>query len=247
MMRRTILAFAALTAAAFGQEMTVDQILAKHFEALGGTANLKAIESIKMSGKAVMGGGQMEAPMTVQTKRPNLMRADIIVQGQNITQAYDGATAWQVIPFQSMEPQKSSADDTESMAQNADLDGPLMDYAQKGNKVELIGKEDVEGSPAYKLKLTRKNGQSEDYYIDASSFLLIKSTAKRKQMGQELDIEIYPGNYKKVGNVMMAHSLEQKANGKPFMTMSFDKVEVNLPMDSAQFKMPEPKKPEEKK
>ncbi|HBY61072.1 MAG TPA: hypothetical protein DEH78_14715 [Solibacterales bacterium] len=242
-----MLALAALTVAAFGQEMTVDQIVAKHFEALGGAANLKAIQSVKMTGKAVMGGGQMEAPMTLMTKRPNLMRADLMVQGQNITQAFDGTTAWAVIPFQSMEPQKSSAEDTESMAENADLDGPLMDYAAKGNKLELIGKEDVEGSPAYKLQLTRKNGKTESYYLDAASFLLIKTTARRRQMGQELDIEIFPGNYKKVGKVMMSHSLEQKANGKPFMTMSFDTIELDVPMDAAQFKMPEPKKPEEKK
>jgi outer membrane lipoprotein-sorting protein len=237
-----------LPAAAQDTELTVDQIVQKHTQALGGVDKLKAIQSVTVTGKASLMGGQMEAPITMKMKRPASMRMEMTMQGKSLVQAFDGVTAWSINPFMgAMDPQKSNDEDTKSARDDADfIDGSLVDYRTKGHTVELIGKEDVEGTAAYKLKVTKKGGTVEYEYLDAQTFLPIKTTGKRKQMGQELEVESVPGNYKAVNGVMMPFSLSQKANGRPAMDLTIDKVEVNTPMDDAIFKMPEKPKEEKK-
>jgi len=110
--------------------------------------------------------------------------------------------------------------------------------------VELIGKEDVDGSPAYKLKITRKGGSVEYSYLDAQTFLTVRSTSKRVQMGQDLELESNLGNYKPVNGVMMPFSIDQKNAGKPLMQFTIEKYEVNIPADDTLFRMPEKPKEE---
>ena len=112
--------------------------------------------------------------------------------------------------------------------------------------MELIGKEDLEGTAAYKLKVTKKGGGVEYEYLDAQTFLEIRSSGKRKQMGQEMEFESTPGNYKPVNGVMMPYSLSQKVNGSPMMDLTFEKIEVNTAIDDAIFQMPEKPKEEKK-
>ncbi len=232
-------------------ELTVDQIIAKHVEARGGMDKLKAIQSFKTSGKMIMMGGQMEAPFTLQLKRPASMRMELSLQGKTLVQAYDGETAWTVNPLQgNAEPQKAGEDETKLFRDQADFDGALVDYKTKGHTVELMGKEDVEGASCYKLKLTRKGGDVEYHYLDAQNFLPVKSTMRRKQMGAEVEMEAFPGNYKPVNGVMMPYSTDIKMGGRTMMQMSIESVEANAKIDDAIFKMPapvkkadEPKKP----
>src|SRR5437763_2381271 len=186
---------------AFGQdkpELTLDQIVQKHLDALGGLDKLKAITTLSATGKATMQGGQMEAPMLMQMKRPASMRMELTVQGKKMVQAFDGTTAWMINPMLGSDaPQKASDSDTQEMKDSADIDfSSLASYKEKGSTVELIGTEDVEGTPAYKLKVTKKGGRIEYQYLDAKTFLPIKTTTKRRQMGSELDIDAYPSNYK---------------------------------------------------
>lgn len=227
--------------AAAQTDLTVDQIVAKYVEARGGMDKIKAIQSMKTTGKMVMMGGQMEAPFTLQVKRPGSMRMETLLQGKTMVQAFDGEAAWSINPFQgNTEPQKASEDDTKLFRDQADFDGALVDYKTKGHTVELMGKEDVEGTPCYKLKLTRKSGDVEYYYLDAGNFLAVKSTMKRKQMGAEVEMEAFPGNYKPVNGVMMPYSTEMKMGGRTMMQMSIESVEANGKIDDAIFKMPAP-------
>jgi hypothetical protein len=227
-------------------ELTLDQIIQKHTDAAGGADKLKAIQSVKASGNASLMGGQMEAPVTMVMKRPNSMRLDMTVQGKSFIQAFDGTTAWTINPFMgSNDAQKSNDEDTKTAREHTDfVEGPLVDYKSKGHTVELIGKEDVEGSPAYKLKITRKGGSVEYAYLDAQTFLTIRSTSKRVQMGQDLDLESNLGNYKPVNGVMMPFSIDQKNAGKPLMQLTVEKYEVNIPADDSLFRMPEKPKEE---
>ncbi len=233
-------------------ELSVDEIINKHHEALGGIAKIKAIQSVKITGKMVAGGGQMEAPMTMQLKRPNLMRMDMSVQGMSFIQAFDGTTAWMVNPFQggSTEPQKSDEEQTAAARDDADMDGSLMDYKSKGHSVELVGKEDVEGSSAYKLKVTKKGGKADYIFLDAKSFLPLKTIARRKQMGQEFEIEVLQSNFKPVNGVLMPHAIEQKVGGRTMVQMTLEKVEPNVAINDAIFKFPvkedKPKEPAKK-
>ena len=227
-------------------DLTLDQVIQKHTDAQGGADKLKALTTVKATGNASLMGGQIEAPITMVMKRPNSMRMEMTVQGQSFVQAFDGTTSWTINPFMgSPEPQKSSEEDAATAREDSDfIDGPLFDYKSKGNTVELLGKEDVDGSPAYKIKVTKKSGNVSYIYLDAKTFLDIRSTGKRKQMGQELDIETNTGNYKAVNGVMMPFSLEQKNAGKTIIQFTISKYEVNVPADDAQFHMPE--KPKDK-
>jgi outer membrane lipoprotein-sorting protein len=236
------------TAAAKDAALTVDQIVEKHTEALGGTDKLKAIQSVTVTGKAVLMGGQLEAPIVMKIKRPASMRMEIAVQGKSVITGFDGTTSWMVNPFMgSSDPQKSNEEDTQQAKDDSDfIEGPLVDYKSKGNTVELIGKEDLEGTPAYKLKVTKKGGSIEYQYLDAQTFLELRSSGKRKQMGQEGDVESTPSNYKPVNGVMMPYSVSQKVNGNPMMELTIEKIEVNTPVDDAIFQMPEKPKEEKK-
>ena len=228
--------------------LTVDQIVEKHTQALGGLDKLKAIQSVTVNGKAVLMGGQIEAPIVMQIKRPSSMHMEMTVQGKSFVQAFDGTTSWTINPFMgSPDPQKSNDEETQQAKDDADfIEGPLVDYKAKGNTVELIGKEDVEGTAAYKLKVTKKGGSIEYQYLDAQTFLAIRSSGKRRQMGQEMEFESTPSNYKPVNGVMMPYSLSQKVNGSPMMDLTVEKIEANTPIEDTIFQMPEKPKEEKK-
>jgi len=246
--RLTLLAAGALAAwPATAQEAlpSAEEILRKHVEARGGLDKLKALQSLKLTGKMTMGGGQMEAPVTIQVKRPGRMRMEMSVQGMSFVQAYDGSTAWGINSFQGVtEPQVSDEEATKTAREQADIEGPLVNYNDKGHLVELIGKEDVEGSSAYKIKVTRKNGWVDYHFLDEQSFLAVKTTTRRKQLGQELDAESFLSNYKPVQGILMPHLINQKVAGRGTMQMTMEKIEVNLPIDDAIFKMPAKEKKE---
>jgi len=139
----------------------------------------------KATGTASLMGGQMEAPVTVVIKRPSSMRMEMSVQGKSLIQAFDGTTAWMINPFMgSSDPQKSNDEDTQAMKDDSDfVGGPLFDYKAKGSTVELIGKEDVEGSPAYKMKVTRKSGNVQCVFVEAQTFLAMRTSGKRRANG----------------------------------------------------------------
>ena len=130
------------------------------------------------------------------------------------------------------------------------MDGSMVDYKEKGHTVELIGKEDLEGTPVYKIKLTLKNGDVRYIYLDAENYLELKITSKRQIPGGEAELENHLSNYKPVNGILMAHSIENKVKGQTVSQITFDKVEMDIPMDDSIFKMPvkaeEKPKPEDK-
>ncbi|HMF57625.1 MAG TPA: hypothetical protein VK619_14880 [Pyrinomonadaceae bacterium] len=228
----------AFSQAAKPATLTVDEIVNKNIQAMGGLDNMRAIKTVKMTGKVTLGPG-IEAPATIQQKRPNMVRNEFTLQGKTFIQAYDGTTAWQVNPFEgSPDPQKADEEDARDLQEQADMDGPLVDYKTKGNTVELVGQEDLEGTNVYKLKLTLKNGDVEYLYIDSQNFLALKSTSKRKRQGGEIEIESYFGDFKTVNNVMFPYSIENKVAGRTVFQIAVDSIQANIPIDDAVFKMP---------
>jgi outer membrane lipoprotein-sorting protein len=219
--------------------LTADQIVQKHVEAIGGTAKLNAIQTLVVTGKASI-LGQTEAPLTIQVKRPNLMRLEITFQGRKIVQAFDGVTAWTINPMLTSEPEQSSEADTRAAQESSDfIGGNLVDYKSKGNTVELVDKEDVDGVAVYKLKITKKSGSVEYDYLDAKSFLPVKTEGKRMQLGQEILYESKIANYKPVEGVLMPFNLTQLVNGRLAMEITVEKMDANIPVDAAVFKMPD--------
>ena len=233
-----LLAGAALAAPTAAQ--TVDEVIAKHVEARGGLDKIKAVQSMKMTGKMTVGPG-IEAPISLEMKRPASVRLDITFQGNMGTQAYDGKTGWGISPMSAKkDPEPMSAEDIKDMEEQGDMDGPLVDTKAKGHTVELMGKEKVEGSDAYKLKVTLKTGDLRYVYIDADSYLELKTEAKRTVRGSEVETESVSSDYKEVGGLILPYTIQQGAKGQPQkQTITVDKIELNLPIDDARFKMPE--------
>jgi outer membrane lipoprotein-sorting protein len=124
------------------------------------------------------------------------------------------------------------------MKSDADFDGALMDYKAKGHAVELVGKEKLDGKDVYHLKVTRKSGNIQHFYIDTDSGIELKTTAEIDAGGQKQNIETEMSNYQSVDGVMIPHTIKQLLNGAPIVSMTIEKVEINAPIDDALFKMP---------
>lgn len=218
---------------------TVDEIIAKNVQARGGAEKLKTVLSIKSTATMSMGPG-MEAPGVLIQKRPALARLEFTVQGLTAVQAFDGKSGWQIMPFMGKkDPELMSADEAKEIEENADLDGPLVDYKSKGHQVELQGKEKIEGTDAYKLKVTLKNGDVQTIYIDSDSFLDIKEVTKRTVRGTEQEIESAIGDYKPVSGIMFPFAVESGIKGTDQkQKLTITKVELNVPADDSLFKMP---------
>lgn len=246
MIRKTFawLLVAGLTGAAVHAQ-TADEIINKHLAARGGKDKIKAVQSERLTGKMVMGQG-MEAPFTLEMARPNKLRMEFTIQGMTGVQAFDGTGGWSVMPFMGKkDPETMSADEAKQVQEQADIDGMLVDYKEKGHQVEYVGKEDVEGTPAHKLKVTKKNGDVVNVYIDAESYMEIKEAGKVKVRGQEMESETTFGDFKPVDGLIFPFSMEQKAKGAPGgMTMTISKVEVNPKLESSRFVMPAAEKKE---
>jgi outer membrane lipoprotein-sorting protein len=235
----TLAALATLAPPASAQ--TVDDIIAKHVAARGGMDKLKAVKAMRMTGTMSVGPG-IEAPFTLEMRRPNSMRVEFTLQGQTGVQAYDGKTAWMVMPFMGKkDPEALPAEETKTFEEQADFDGVLVDYKAKGHTVELAGKEPVEGTDAYKLKVTLKNGDVRYVYLDSEYFLEIRTEGTRTMRGTPIDFESSVGDYKEVEGMMMPHSMESGAKGMPQrQKMTISKIELNPALDDARFAMPAP-------
>ena len=225
----------ALAAAA---DPTLDEIVARHVAARGGREKMQAIQSLKVTGKMVMLAVQAEAPLTLLIKRPASVRFEITVQGNKTVRAFDGTTAWDINPNRGPGARKAEDREARRTGETADFDGPLVNAKDKGITLELLGKEDVEGSAAYKVKAIRQNGDVDYHWVDTKSFLEVKSSNRRTVMGREMEIEAFPTDYKPVHGVLIPASMEQRMDGKPIVRIVWETIEANAPIDDAVFKMP---------
>ena len=244
---RRIAALAALLGlACSAHAMTADELIAKNIQARGGADKLKAIQSLHTEGKLSFGGGAFELAFQQIQKRPNFLRNEASLQGLTAIQAYDGKDAWQIQPFQGRkDPERLSADDAKDLIEDADLDGALVDYKAKGYTVEYLGTEDVDGTPAHKLKLTRAHKKDEvptvQYiYLDPDYFLEIRIVTQRDVRGAQVESESDLGNYEQVAGVYMPFSIDTGAVGstQKGQKLTLTKADANVPADDALFHFP---------
>lgn len=249
--RRILIAlglFVGLSAvASAADEPTLGEVLDRYYQAVGGKDKLDAMKTVKMTGKMMMGPG-VDAPFILFKKRPDKLRIEFTVQGMTGVQAYDGSTAWMFMPFMGKTaPEEVPEDQAKELKEEADIDGPLVDWQKKGNQVELLGKEEIEGTPAYKLKVTLKDGDVQYHYLDADAYVPIKIEGERTIQGNEVQFESTLGDYKEAGGLMFPFSIESKAKGAPQgQTITIDSIEVNPEIPDSQFAMPEAPAPETK-
>lgn len=235
-LRLTILIGELLTCS-FVFSQTVDEIIARNLESKGGIEKLKAIQSIKITGKVIFQA--MEMPMVMWAKRPNMVRIESTFQDKKIVQAFDGEKAWWIMPFLgSEEPQEMTGINADSIKEQADFDGPLMNYKEKGHSIELLGKEDMAGTEVYKLKITFKDGKERFFYLDTESCLELKQLSTIDHQGTPMHVETIFGDYKQVSGIMTSHSIENRINNNPQSQIMIESVEFNIDIEDSFFKMP---------
>ncbi len=219
---------------------TVDSLVAKNIEAKGGADALRALQSLRLKGKMLVDQGQVECAYLQTKKRPGEVRTEATLQGMTMVQAYDGAQGWKISPFGGRkDPEKMSADDTKSLMEDAEIDGPLVDWKAKGSTVDYLGTEDVEGTLAHKLKVVRKNGDVNYVYLDPDHFLEIRILTQRVEQGAQVETETDLGDYEKIAGVFIPFSIETGRKGSTDkQKIVLEKADANVPVDDAVFHFP---------
>jgi outer membrane lipoprotein-sorting protein len=244
MLRKTFacLLVAGLAGAAV-QAQTADELIEKNLQASGGRQKIEAVKSFRMTGKVVAQG--IEAPMVMEYKQPDKLRTETTVQGMTIIQALNGTEGWMINPLLGKkDPEKTSPEDVKQAQEQMDGFDLLTKYKEKGHTVEYIGKEDLEGTPAYKLKVTKKSGDVSHLYLDAESYLLVKASSKINIQGQVMESDQIFGDYKAVNGILFPHSMEMQLKGMPGkIVTTFSKIEVNPTLEDSRFAMPAMEKP----
>jgi hypothetical protein len=241
-----LIAVCCLATNSFSQ--TADELIAKNIQARGGMEKIKGIRTLRMRGK-FEGGGGFTAAVTQENQRPDLIRETFTLQGMTAVQAYDGSTGWQIQPFGGKkDPELMGEDDLRDLLLDADFDGPLVDYKEKGSTVEFLGHDVVDGDDALRLKVTLKNGDIIYDYLDPDTFIEIRKEIQQFIRGSVRDRVVGYGSYKPVDGVMYPFSISQGPKNHPdAQTTTVRKMEANVTIDPADFALPASLKTEEKK
>jgi outer membrane lipoprotein-sorting protein len=218
---------------------TADSIIARYLRTVGGMEHIQAVQTLRRVGKVTSGGG-FEAVVVQESKRPNKVREEFTIVGMTQIVAYDGQAGWKISPFQGKKDAEAlSEDELRGMVEDADFDEPLVNYQQKGNRVEYQGTDQFEGTDVYKLKVTLTNGDSYTYFLDTDYCVPIKVEIRRTIRGTEQAYETVLGNYKAVAGWYLPFSSESRALGGSFGSkVTLDSIEVNVPIDDARFQQP---------
>jgi hypothetical protein len=245
--RLSLLSLVALLSASgvFGQDdkgVTTDQLVSKNIEAKGGASALQGLKTLKLSGKLLANDGKLEFAYLQTKKQPGEVRTEATLQGMTLVQAYDGKEGWKISPFQGRkDPEKLSADDCKSLIEDAEMAGPLVNWKEAGSTVTYVGREDVDGTDAYKLKVVRKNGDVNFVYLDPDHYLEIRVVSQRTEQGAQIETETDFGDYEKIAGVFIPFAVESGQRNSPDkQKLVVEKAEPNVDVDDAVFHFPAP-------
>ncbi len=235
-----LLAACCPTAAQADEPKTADEVIAKYVDAIGGRAKLASVQTMRKSGKVGM-PDRAARTLTLQYKRPaRKLRIDTMVGGAPSVQAYNGDIGWFTMPMRGVvEPAQMSPEQLKAFLSQTDMDGPLVDYAQKGHQVELIGKAQHEEAETYQLEVTKKDETVSQFYIDAKTFLPVKVASSFEVQGSTVEISTLYSDYRDVDGLLIAHTVVQSAGPMGRRTTTFEKIELNPEMPDKMFDMPE--------
>jgi hypothetical protein len=182
----------------------------------------------------------VQVPFVMELQRPRKMRLEIRFRGETAVQVYDGVAGWKLRPFlERRDVEPYTAEELKVAAQQQELDGPLVDYAAKGSKIALEGVEPVEGRPAYKLKVTLKDGQVRRVWVDTETFLDVKIDGTRQLGGKPRTVATYLRDYKTVDGVKVPFAMETKVDGvSGSEKIHIEQVALNPKIADARFAKP---------
>lgn len=219
---------------------SVDDLIAHNLESKGSDGKLNAIQTLSLRGKLIVNGGQLKLEFAEMLKRGGMIRQEATLQGLTVIQAYDGKEGWQINPFQGRKtPERMSPDDAKALIEDSDIGGPLANAKADQYQVEYAGTEDVDGTDAIKLKITRPGGDIQYVYLDPDHYLEIRSVSQRTEHGSPVEIQTDYGDYEQVAGVYFPFSIVSGRKGSSDKTViQFDKGDVNVDLPDSSFHFP---------
>jgi hypothetical protein len=241
---------AALPLALFGlatsvEAQTADDLVAKNLAARGG-AQLAAVHTIVSKGELRFPGDfklvYKETRARLDGKPDSAIRVEASLQGLTLIQAYDGTTAWRVNPFEGRkDAERMGADDTRELADQGSIDGALLAARAKASQVDYLGREDIDGTDAYKLRVSQPDGTVYTYWLDPDALLEIKILERRTIRGAEKETETDLADYERVGGVYFPFSITTGPKDTPPSekeVITIASAEANVPVSPDTFAMP---------
>ncbi|WP_336516265.1 hypothetical protein [Pollutibacter soli] len=226
-------ALIALFLVSFVNAQTVDEVVTKHLDAIGGAANWKKVNTMKMEANINVQGNDI--PVTIYQVNNKATKSEINFQGTVNYNIITTEGGWKYFPIMGQAAPEALSDEEIKAGQNQlDIQGELVDYKAKGHKVELVGKETVDGIEGYKLKVTRKNGSQVNFLIDAKTFYIVRATAKISANGQEIEQTSIMSNYTKLPEGIFVPMTLEGVGPAPIVV---SKIEVNPKIEDAVFKV----------
>ena len=223
--------------------LTVEEIVARHVEARGGLEKLRALRSLRRDGHLVLPGMKLEMTVREIRARPGRVRTESTLHGLTSIDAYDGRSAWKVRPLRGRkDPERVSSDETKALMLSADVEGPLVDFKSKGHKVVLLGVEELDGTPCYKIRVDLKWGDQLITYVDSDSFMVLRELQRMVVRGAEQFTEVDYGDYEQVAGVFVPTVEESGPRGSPSSEKAkvvYDRAEGNVAVNDSLFAFPE--------
>ncbi|HEX6169228.1 MAG TPA: hypothetical protein VFZ33_06015 [Chitinophagaceae bacterium] len=231
LIKTSAIAIVATLVSVFTFAQTAEEIVTKHVDAIGGTAPWKKINSIYYEGKLTVQGAEVNVTLTALNGKG--VRQNLTIMGMTGYQIITPAAGWNFMPFQGQTtPEAMTADELKASSDDLDVQGKLVDYKSKGHTIEYLGKDDVEGTECFKLKITTKAGNVETVFIDPKTYYIVRTVQKRIANGQESDVPTNLSNYQKLPEgIVVPFSI-----ALPFGELVISKAEVNKPVDESLFK-----------
>ncbi|MDN5203614.1 outer membrane lipoprotein-sorting protein [Fulvivirgaceae bacterium BMA10] len=237
MKKISILIFSLLLFVTFSYAQSLDEIIEKHHEAMG-AKKLESVKALVIEMNMMMMG--MQATSKISVKRPNKVYSESQVMGQNIVQASNGESYWMTDPRTGKYMDMPEGQAKQLLQNTQFLDGALWNYKKKGNKVELLGKETIDGNVYHKLKVYQADlDMAVDFLIDANTYLIKFQRAQVSQGGITADVETDIASYKSIEGIMFPEKIKINVNGAQQMSMDMTKVELNPQLPDSMFEKPE--------
>ncbi len=219
---------------------TVDEVVAANLMARGGIERLHALRAIRETGKVTASDGRV-ALVVREIQRPGLFRLEFTYQGTTSIFAHDGTSGWQIAPLQGQfEPLVMPPEaDTAGGVDQRDIEGPLVDWREKGHVVTLAGREAIDGKDAFRLEVNLKGGLTRYDYVDVASHLVVRSDVTRIIRGHATVLENRFSDFRDEGGIVFPHAIESHVKDRPqILRIVVDKIELDPVLDPARFKMP---------
>ena len=211
---------------------TLDEIITKHIDAIGGKDNWAKVKSLRMESTVKANGAEIKVTVVQVDKKA--MKQEISLMGMTGYSIITNTEGWNFMPFQGQtKPEAMTADDLKNSQDDLYLQDEFLTYTELGKKLEYFGKDDVDGTECYKIKMTDKNAEETTYYIDPSSYYVIKQTKKVKADGKEMEVSTTYGDYKKLPEGIVYPMSVVGGWGESAVT----KIEINPTIDEAIFKV----------